>query len=55
MCDLIIWMFSSSQKVEFTLGEELESKETNENKVLSGEELSKQLDRLIQDKANNSA
>ncbi|XP_062337646.1 eukaryotic translation initiation factor 4 gamma 1a isoform X3 [Osmerus eperlanus] len=45
--------FVTEQKVEFTLGEELESKETNEKKVLSGEELSKQLDRLIQDKANN--
>lgn len=39
--------------MEFTTGEELESKEVDEKKVLTGEELSKQLDRLIQDKANN--
>ncbi|XP_046874129.1 eukaryotic translation initiation factor 4 gamma 1a isoform X2 [Hypomesus transpacificus] len=45
--------FVTEQKVEFTLGEKLESEETNEKKLLSGEELSKQLDRLIQDKANN--
>nr|XP_040026889.1 eukaryotic translation initiation factor 4 gamma 1a isoform X4 [Gasterosteus aculeatus aculeatus] len=45
--------FVTEQKVEFTTGEELESKEVDEKKVLTGEELSKQLDRLIQDKANN--
>ncbi|XP_056148646.1 eukaryotic translation initiation factor 4 gamma 1a [Lampris incognitus] len=44
--------FVTEQKIEFTLGEEMESEETNK-KVLSGEELSKQLDRLIHDKANN--
>uniref|UniRef100_A0A4W5QHZ6 Eukaryotic translation initiation factor 4 gamma, 1a n=1 Tax=Hucho hucho TaxID=62062 RepID=A0A4W5QHZ6_9TELE len=38
-------------KIEFTLGEE--SDETNQKKPMSGEELSKHLDRLIQDKANN--
>lgn len=37
--------------MEFTLGEE--SDETNQKKPMSGEELSKHLDRLIQDKANN--
>ncbi len=41
------------QKMEFTTGEEMESKEVGKNKVLTGEELSKQLDRLLQDKANN--
>lgn len=41
------------QKVDFTTGEESESKEVGKKKVLSGEELSKQLDRLLQDKANN--
>ncbi|XP_037644118.1 eukaryotic translation initiation factor 4 gamma 1-like [Sebastes umbrosus] len=45
--------FVTEQKVEFTTGEETESKEVDEKKVLTGEELSKQLDRLIQDKANN--
>ncbi|KAM3604685.1 uncharacterized protein V6R79_014834 [Siganus canaliculatus] len=44
--------FVTEQKVEFTTGEETESKETSKKKVLSGEELSKQLDRLLQDKAN---
>lgn len=41
------------QKVEFTVGEEMEPKEASKKKVLSGEEISKQLDRLLQDKANN--
>lgn len=44
--------FVTEQKVEFTTGEETESKETGK-KVLSADELSKQLDRLLQDKANN--
>lgn len=41
------------QKMEFTTGEEMESKEVGKKKVLTGEELSKQLDRFLQDKANN--
>uniref|UniRef100_A0A3Q3XLK5 Uncharacterized protein n=1 Tax=Mola mola TaxID=94237 RepID=A0A3Q3XLK5_MOLML len=45
--------FVTNQKVEFTIGEEMESKEVSKKKVLSGEELTKQLDRLLQDKANN--
>ncbi|XP_033492671.2 eukaryotic translation initiation factor 4 gamma 1a isoform X3 [Epinephelus lanceolatus] len=45
--------FVTDKKVEFTLGEEMESKEVSKKKVLTGEELSKQLDRLLQDKANN--
>ncbi|XP_032386526.1 eukaryotic translation initiation factor 4 gamma 1a isoform X3 [Etheostoma spectabile] len=45
--------FVTDQKVEFTTGEEMESKDMDEKKVLSGEELSKHLDRLLQDKANN--
>ncbi|KAG7229334.1 hypothetical protein INR49_012992 [Caranx melampygus] len=44
--------FVTEQKVDFTTGEESESKEVGK-KVLSGEEVSKQLDRLLQDKANN--
>lgn len=40
------------QKVEFTTGEGAESKESGK-KVLSGEELSKQLDRLLHDKADD--
>lgn len=44
--------FVTDQKVEFTTGEETESKEPGK-KVLSGEELSKQLDRFLEDKANN--
>lgn len=44
--------FVTDQKVEFTTGEETESKEPGK-KVLSGEELSKQLDRFLHDKANN--
>ncbi|XP_041751874.1 eukaryotic translation initiation factor 4 gamma 1a isoform X2 [Coregonus clupeaformis] len=43
--------FVTEQKIAFTLGEE--SEETIQKKPMSGEELSKQLDRLIQDKANN--
>uniref|UniRef100_A0A8C7NSC6 Eukaryotic translation initiation factor 4 gamma, 1a n=1 Tax=Oncorhynchus mykiss TaxID=8022 RepID=A0A8C7NSC6_ONCMY len=43
--------FVTEQKIEFTLGEE--SGETNQKKPMSGEELSKHLDRLIQDRANN--
>lgn len=39
--------------MEFTIGEEMESKEVSKKKVLSGEELTKQLDRLLQDKADN--
>lgn len=39
--------------MEYTIGEETESTEVSKKKVLSGEELSKQLDRLLQDKANN--
>uniref|UniRef100_A0AAX7TQG4 Eukaryotic translation initiation factor 4 gamma, 1a n=1 Tax=Astatotilapia calliptera TaxID=8154 RepID=A0AAX7TQG4_ASTCA len=45
--------FVTDQKVEFTVGEEMEPKEASKKKVLSGEEISKQLDRLLQDKANN--
>uniref|UniRef100_A0A669B168 Eukaryotic translation initiation factor 4 gamma, 1a n=1 Tax=Oreochromis niloticus TaxID=8128 RepID=A0A669B168_ORENI len=45
--------FVTDQKVEFTMGEEMEPKEASKKKVLSGEEISKQLDRLLQDKANN--
>uniref|UniRef100_A0A7N8YMW8 Eukaryotic translation initiation factor 4 gamma, 1a n=1 Tax=Mastacembelus armatus TaxID=205130 RepID=A0A7N8YMW8_9TELE len=44
--------FVSEQKVEFTMGEENESIEVSK-KVLSGEEMSKYLDRLLEDKANN--
>lgn len=39
--------------MEFTTGEETESKEPSKKKILSGEELGKQLDRLLQDKADN--
>lgn len=38
--------------MEFTVGDEMESKEVGK-KVLSGEELTNQLDRLLQDKADN--
>ncbi|XP_070829542.1 eukaryotic translation initiation factor 4 gamma 1a isoform X2 [Chaetodon trifascialis] len=51
--DVDVNKFVTDQKVEFTTGEETESKEMGKKKVLSGEELSKQLDRLLQDKANN--
>uniref|UniRef100_A0A8C7VB02 Eukaryotic translation initiation factor 4 gamma, 1a n=1 Tax=Oncorhynchus mykiss TaxID=8022 RepID=A0A8C7VB02_ONCMY len=43
--------FVTEQKIEFTLGEKSDG--TNQKTTMSGEELSKQLDRLIQDKANN--
>lgn len=39
--------------MEFTTGEETEPKDDGEKTVLTGEELGKQLDRLLQDKANN--
>uniref|UniRef100_A0A8C5GL23 Eukaryotic translation initiation factor 4 gamma 1-like n=1 Tax=Gouania willdenowi TaxID=441366 RepID=A0A8C5GL23_GOUWI len=45
--------FVTEQKVEFTTGEELGPKEVVKKQLLSGEELSKQLDRLLQDKADN--
>nr|XP_020451380.1 eukaryotic translation initiation factor 4 gamma 1-like isoform X3 [Monopterus albus] len=45
--------FVTEQKVEFTIEEEVESAEGGKKKVFSGEELSRQLDRLLQDKANN--
>ncbi|XP_040910483.1 eukaryotic translation initiation factor 4 gamma 1a isoform X2 [Toxotes jaculatrix] len=45
--------FVTDQKVDFTTGKEVESKEVDKKKVLSGEELSKRLDRLLQDKADN--
>lgn len=51
--DMDVNKFVTDQKVEFTTGEEVESKEAGQKKVLTGEELSKQLDRLLQDKANN--
>uniref|UniRef100_A0A3B4AJI6 Uncharacterized protein n=1 Tax=Periophthalmus magnuspinnatus TaxID=409849 RepID=A0A3B4AJI6_9GOBI len=44
--------FVTDQKLEYTLGEEVASKDSNK-KVFTGEELSKQLDRLLQDKADN--
>ncbi|XP_028329771.1 eukaryotic translation initiation factor 4 gamma 1-like [Gouania willdenowi] len=44
--------FVTEQKVEFTTGEELGPKEVVKKQLLSGEELSKQLDRLLQDKAD---
>ncbi|XP_023820532.1 eukaryotic translation initiation factor 4 gamma 1-like [Oryzias latipes] len=45
--------FVTDQKVEFTVDEEMKSKDVGRKNVLSGEEISKQLDRLLQDKANN--
>lgn len=45
-------MFCAFQKVEFTT-EETETKDVGKKKVLSKEEISKQLDRLLEDKANN--
>ncbi|MEQ2184233.1 hypothetical protein GOODEAATRI_005806 [Goodea atripinnis] len=45
--------FVTDQKVEFTTEEETESKEVGKKKVLSGDEISKELDRLLQEKANN--
>ncbi|KAK2822412.1 hypothetical protein Q5P01_022477 [Channa striata] len=44
--------FVTDQKVEFTTGENTVSTEVGK-KVLSGEDLSKQLDRLLQDNADN--
>ncbi|KAM4556940.1 eukaryotic translation initiation factor 4 gamma 1a isoform 4-T4 [Fundulus diaphanus] len=45
--------FVTDEKVEFTTEEDKEPKEAGEKKVLSGEEISKELDRLLQEKANN--
>lgn len=45
--------FVTDQKVEFTTGGQMESKEVDKKKALTGEELSNQLDRLLQDKADN--
>ncbi|KAK1878600.1 Eukaryotic translation initiation factor 4 gamma 1 [Dissostichus eleginoides] len=45
--------FVTEQKMEFTIGEETEEKKDEEKDALTGEEISKQLERLIQDKANN--
>uniref|UniRef100_A0A3Q2TVJ6 Eukaryotic translation initiation factor 4 gamma, 1a n=1 Tax=Fundulus heteroclitus TaxID=8078 RepID=A0A3Q2TVJ6_FUNHE len=45
--------FVTNEKVEFTTEEDKELKEAGEKKVLSGEEISKELDRLLQEKANN--
>lgn len=39
--------------MEFTLGEEMESKGVGEKKVLTGEELGKELYKLLEDKAGN--
>lgn len=39
--------------MEFTLGGDTESEDATKKKVMSGEELTKQLDRLLQDQANN--
>lgn len=49
----LLVFFLLLQKVEFTTAEGLESKEFAKNKVFTGEELGKQLDRLLQDKADN--
>ncbi|XP_019959157.2 eukaryotic translation initiation factor 4 gamma 1a isoform X2 [Paralichthys olivaceus] len=45
--------FVTEQQVDFTTGETTESLEVVLKKALSGEELSQQLDRLLEDKANN--
>ncbi|XP_023190945.1 eukaryotic translation initiation factor 4 gamma 1-like isoform X4 [Xiphophorus maculatus] len=45
--------FVTDQKVEFTTGEETESEEAGRKQILSGDEISKELDRLLQEKANN--
>ncbi|XP_016530425.1 eukaryotic translation initiation factor 4 gamma 1a isoform X4 [Poecilia formosa] len=45
--------FVTDQKVEFTTGEETETKEAGRKQILSGDEISKELDRLLQEKANN--
>lgn len=47
---LMVIKMSYLQKMEFTLGEESEKPSKKE---LTAEELSKQLDRLLQEKANN--
>lgn len=48
------FVFCVFQKVEFTTEEtETETKDVGKKKVLSREEISKQLDRLLEDKANN--
>uniref|UniRef100_A0A7N6BW25 Eukaryotic translation initiation factor 4 gamma, 1a n=1 Tax=Anabas testudineus TaxID=64144 RepID=A0A7N6BW25_ANATE len=49
----ILRLLCKGMVLEFTTGEETESTEIGKKKALSGEELSKQLDRLLQDKANN--
>lgn len=50
---IFVFFLFCNQKVEFTTGEEVESKEEGKKNILSTEELTKQLDRLLQDKANN--
>ncbi|AWP04062.1 putative eukaryotic translation initiation factor 4 gamma 1-like [Scophthalmus maximus] len=45
--------FVTKQKVDFTIGEEAELVEEGKKTVLSGEELSKQLDRFLEDKVND--
>ncbi|XP_043989679.1 eukaryotic translation initiation factor 4 gamma 1a isoform X2 [Gambusia affinis] len=45
--------FVTEQKVEFTTGEETESEESGRKQILSGDEISKELDRLLEEKANN--
>ncbi|XP_027876174.1 eukaryotic translation initiation factor 4 gamma 1a isoform X3 [Xiphophorus couchianus] len=45
--------FVTDQKVEFTTGEETESEEAGRKQILSGDEISKELDQLLQEKANN--
>ncbi|KAM6918614.1 eukaryotic translation initiation factor 4 gamma 1a [Xenentodon cancila] len=45
--------FVTDQKLEFTTREEIESKDEGKKKVLSGEELSNHLERLLEEKANN--
>uniref|UniRef100_A0A3Q3AGL6 Eukaryotic translation initiation factor 4 gamma, 1a n=1 Tax=Kryptolebias marmoratus TaxID=37003 RepID=A0A3Q3AGL6_KRYMA len=44
--------FVTDQNVEFTT-EEMDSKDDDKKKDLSGEEMSKELDRLLEDKSNN--
>lgn len=39
--------------MEFTTGEETESEEAGRKQILSGDEISKELDRLLQEKANS--
>lgn len=50
--DVDVNKFVTEQEIEYTLGEEVVSKEGSK-KTFTGEELGKQLDRLLQDKANN--